>query len=202
MEVSSIVLAGGKSSRFGHNKVFKTIGDRLLLELVVNTVAPLSQEVILVGASQNVLAQSEEHPEVRTVGDVLQGKGPLGGIYSGLLVSNSFHNLVVASDMPFLNPALLLYMINISADFDVSVVRVGDLEEPLHAIYTKSCIKPIENLLRKSDLSIHRLFPLVRTRYVEADEVERFDPDHLSIFNINTHGDLQKAEEIARGKER
>ena len=82
------------------------------------------------------------------------------------------------------------------------MVRVGDLEEPLHAIYTKSCIEPIENLLRKSDLSIHRLFPLVRTRYVEADEVERFDPDHLSIFNINTHGDLQKAEEIARGKER
>jgi len=40
---------------------------------------------------------------------------------------------------------------------------------------------------------------MVRTRYVEADEIERFDPDHLSFFNVNTQGDLQKAEEIARG---
>jgi molybdopterin-guanine dinucleotide biosynthesis protein A len=126
----------------------------------------------------------------------------LGGIYSGLLASTSFYNLVVASDMPFLNPALLRYMITVSTDFDIVVTRVGDLEEPLHAVYAKSCLEPIENMLRQNDLPVRRLFPTVRIRYVETDEVERFDPDHLSLFNVNTQGDLQKAEEIARGMER
>ena len=202
MEISSIVLAGGKSSRLGHDKVFKTVGDRLLLELVVNSVAPLSQEIILVAASKNALVQSAKYPGLRAVTDVFPGKGPLGGIYTGLLASTSFYNLVVASDMPFLNPALLRYMTKVSADFDIVVTRVGDLVEPLHAVYAKSCLESIEHLLKHNELSIHRLFPTVRIRYVEADEIERFDPDHLSFFNVNTQGDLQKAEEIARGMER
>jgi molybdopterin-guanine dinucleotide biosynthesis protein A len=68
-------------------------------------------------------------------------------------------------------------------------------------VYAKSCLESIEHLLQHNELSVRRLFPLMRIRYVEADEIERFDPDHLSIFNVNTQSDLQKAEEIARGME-
>lgn len=199
MEISCIVLAGGRSSRLGHNKVFKTVGDRNLLDLVIDCVAPLSRETILVAASSNTLARSDRYPALKTVIDVQPGKGPLGGIYTGLLASKSSHNLVVASDMPFLKPALLCYMVQVSADFDLVVPRVGDLAEPLHAIYTKNCLEPMERLLHQGELSVRRLFPMVRTRYVEAEEIERFDPEHLSFFNINTKADLQKAEEIARG---
>ena len=202
MEISSIVLAGGKSSRLGHDKVFKTVGDRLLLELVVDSVALLSHEIILVATSQNAFIQSAKYPGLRAVNDVLPGKGPLGGIYTGLLTSTSFYNLVVASDMPFLNPALLRYMTKVSADFDIVVTRVDGLVEPLHGVYARSCLEPIEQLFEQNELSIRRLFPMVQTRYVETDEVDRFDPDHLSLFNVNTQGDLQRAEEIARGKER
>jgi len=202
LEISSIVLAGGKSSRLGHDKVFKTVGDRNLLDLVIDCVAPLSQETILVAASKNALVQSNKYPRLKLVTDVYPDKGPLGGVYTGLLASTSFYNLVVASDMPFLNPALLHYMIQVSTDFDLVVTRVGDLVEPLHAVYAKSCLEPIEHLLKHNELSVRQLFPRVRTRYVEADEIERFDPDHLSFFNVNTQGDLRKAEEIARGMER
>ncbi len=153
-------------------------------------------------ASNNALFQTGKYPELKLVTDIYPDKGPLGGVYTGLLNSTSLYNLVVASDMPFLNPELLRYMIEVSSDFDLVVTRVGDLTEPLHAVYAKSCLEPIEYMLRHNELSVHRLFPVVRTRYVEADEIERFDPDHLSFFNVNTQGDLQKAEEIARGMER
>ncbi len=123
----------------------------------------------------------------------------MGGVYTGLLNSTSFLNLVVASDMPFLNPALLRYMIQVSTDFDLVVPRIGDLVEPLHAVYTKRCLEPAEHLLKHNALSVRQLFSMVRTRYVEADEIDRFDPDHLSFFNVNTRADLSKAEEIARG---
>ena len=201
MEISCIVLAGGRSSRLGHNKVFKTVGDRNLLDLVIDCVTPLSRETILVAASNNTLARSDRYPALEIVNDVQPGKGPLGGIYTGLLTSKSSHNLVVASDMPFLNQELLQYMIQVSTDFDLTVPRVGDLAEPLQAIYTKNCLEPMESLLSQGELSVRRLFSMVRTRYVEAEEIERFDPEHLGFFNINTRADLQKAEEIARGIE-
>jgi molybdopterin-guanine dinucleotide biosynthesis protein A len=89
-------------------------------------------------------------------------------------------------------------MMQLSADFDIVVPRVGDLVEPLHAIYTKRCLEPIENMLKQSNLKISQLFPLVKTRYVEASEIERFDPRHLSFFNINTKADLERARELAR----
>ncbi len=201
MEISSIVLAGGKSSRFGHDKIFKTVGERFLLDLVINRVAPLSRETILVAASKDSLFQSNKYHGLKTVIDVYPGKGPLGGVYTGLLTSRSFFNLVVASDMPFLNTALLRYMIQLAADFDLVVPRVGTLVEPLHAIFSQSCREHMARLLQKNELSVNSLFPTVRTRYVEAEEIEQFDPEHLSFFNINTQADLRKAKEIARGTE-
>ena len=185
--------------RLGRDKVFETVGDRNLLDLVIDRVTPLSRETILVTASNKALIKSEKYSGLKAVTDIHPGKGPLGGVYTGLITSSSFCNLVVASDMPFLNPALLNHMMEILADFDVVVPRVGDFMEPLHAVYTKNCLKPMELLLKQDKLSVHRLFPMVRTRYLETDEIETFDPAHLSFFNINTQSDLLKAEEIARG---
>jgi molybdopterin-guanine dinucleotide biosynthesis protein A len=202
LEISSIVLAGGKSLRLGRDKVFETVGDRNLLDLVIDQVTPLSQETILVTAGNNALVKSKKYASLKAVTDIHPGKGPLGGVYTGLITSSSLCNLVVASDMPFLNPALLRHMMKILTDFDIVVPRVGDLMEPLHAIYTKNCLEPMEHLLNQDKLSIHRLFPMVRTRYMEADEIEIFDPGHLSFFNINTRSDLLKAEEIVRGIKR
>jgi molybdopterin-guanine dinucleotide biosynthesis protein A len=198
LEISSIVLAGGKSSRLGYDKLLKSVGDRNLLDLVISCVAPFSQETIVVAAGKRTPIQSNKYPALKLVTDIYPGKGPLGGVYTGLLNSTSFHNLVVASDMPFLNQALLHYMIQVATDFDLVVPRVGDLVEPLHAIYARNCLEPLEQMLGHNELSLHRLFPRVRTRYVEADEIERFDPEHLSFFNVNTRADLSKAEEITR----
>ncbi|NQT05748.1 MAG: molybdenum cofactor guanylyltransferase [Dehalococcoidia bacterium] len=202
MEISSIVLAGGKSLRLGRDKVFETVGGRNLLDLVIDRVTPLSRETILVTASNNVMVKSDNYSGLKTVTDIYPGRGPLGGVYTGLITSSSFCNLVVASDMPFLNTALLRYMMKVLADFDLVVPRMGNLVEPLHAIYTKNCLEPMEHLLKQDKLPIHRLFPMARTRYLEADEIEPFDPEHLSFFNINTRADLLKAEEIARGMKR
>lgn len=126
-------------------------------------------------------------------------KGPLGGIYTGLALSDSFHNLVVAVDMPFLNQALLDYMIQISANFDLVVPRLGNMVEPLHAVYSKGCLALIGCLLKEDNLSIRELFTSVRVGYLEAAEINRFDPEHLSFFNVNTEADLKTAREIVRG---
>ena len=198
MDISCIVLAGGKSLRLGQNKVLEIIGDKSLLERAVAQLGSFHSDIIIVAAAKQSLPQLIGYPRVRNIVDVYPGKGPLGGIYTGLAASDSFYNLVVACDMPFLNLALLDYMIQLSADFDLVIPRLGDMVEPLHAVYSKNCLTPIEQLLRQGSLGAREIFALVKVRYVEADEIDCFDPEHLSFFNINTKADLERARKQAK----
>jgi len=199
LEASCIILAGGKSLRFGHDKVLETVGNVSLLQRVMSCVSSISSEIIIVAAEEQTAFRLGNYSGLRIVTDIYPGKGPLGGVFTGLASSTSFYNLVVASDMPFLNQALLHYMIRLSARFDLVVPRVGKLVEPLHAVYTRSCLPHIESMIKQNKLSIYQLFHLVRVRYVEAEEIERFDPKHLSFFNINTETDLERARELDKG---
>ena len=115
------------------------------------------------------------------------------------MTSDSPYNLVVACDMPFLNQDLLRYMIQLSVDFDLVVPRVNNYVEPLHAVYSRSCLAPIEDMIAQGKLSVNKLLDLVRVKYVEAEEIDRFDPEHLSFFNINTKADMEMAREIIKG---
>lgn len=196
MDISCIVLAGGGGLRLGQGKAFETVGSRSLLEWVLCQLGFLDAEILLVTAQEQTYPRLIGYPRLRIVSDIYPGKGPLGGIYAGLKLSSSFHNLVVACDMPFLNRALLGYMIGVSAGFDLVVPRLGELIEPLHAIYSRVCLAPIAGLLEQGRLSVRELFTRVRVRYVETEEIDRFDPKHLSFFNINTKSDLARAREL------
>jgi len=195
--ISCIVLAGGKGLRLGRNKALETVGNKDLLQRVVCQLRSFSGDIIVVTDKEQSLPQLINCSKLKVVIDTYPGKGPLGGICTGLVASDSFHNLVVACDMPFLNRALLHYMIQISPDFDLVVPRLDNMTEPLHAVYSKGCLAFIEQLLKQGTLSVRELFNLVRVRYVEAEEINRFDPKHLSFFNINTEADLKTSRELA-----
>ncbi len=191
--MTSIVLAGGRGLRLGRGgKLSETIGGRTLPQRVIDCLIPLSSEILV------VIAQGQPEPAlagpvVRVVTDLYPGKGALGGIYTGLVASSSFHNLVVACDMPFLNSLLLGYMIQLSPGFDVIIPRVEAKLEPLHAIYSRDCLTPIRQQIEQGNLKISNLLERVKVRYVEEGEINRFDPKHLSFFNINTRTDLEMA---------
>ncbi len=192
--ISCIVLAGGESKRMGAaDKAFLRIGGLTLIEGVVEKMARIGDEVIIVANSP----QEYDHLEARLVGDIYPGTGALGGIYSGLRAARSDYGLVVACDMPFLDLRLLRYMILLSPGQDVVIPRVGGLTEPLHAIYSKECLQPMERLLSARRLRIVGFFPEVRVRYIKEHEVKLFDPQCLSFFNVNTPADLEKARSLA-----
>jgi len=195
--MTSIILAGGNSSRFGRNKALEIINGKNLIQRVVNCLISLSKEIIIVTAQNESLSCSPSLPMIKTMADIHPGKGPLSGIYSGLVTSLCSGAIVVGCDMPFLNIALLNYMTQLSPAFDVVAPRIGDKIEPLCAIYSKNCLAPIHKLLERNELRISELFSVVRVRYVEEDEIDRFDPEHLSFYNINTQADLDEARRLA-----
>ena len=158
LDISCIILAGGKSTRFGHDKVLERIGNTSLLEQVISHVDPISKDIIIVTAKERTFAQLANHPKIKIVNDIFPGQGSLGGIYTGLVKSESFYNLVVAADMPFLNESLLRYMIKVADGYDFILPRINNWYEPLHAIYSKNCIDPIKSISGTGQESHRRAF--------------------------------------------
>ncbi len=197
MEIGCIVLAGGKGLRLGRDKALETVDSQSLLQRVLTQLSSFSSEIIIVTAEGKSLPQFS-NLSFRIVADAYPGRGAMVGLASGLAASRAHYNLAVACDMPFLNKALLRYMLGLAASFDLVVPRLADMVEPLHAVYAKSCLAPLERLLEQGNRKIDDLFEVVRVRYVEADEVDRFDPRHLSFFNVNTRADLEKAQQLAK----
>jgi molybdopterin-guanine dinucleotide biosynthesis protein A len=197
-DISVTVLAGGKSRRLGLDKSMLKIHDTWLLQRILDTLARLSDDLIIVASPRPEFAALP----ARVVPDELPDMGALGGIYSGLKAMRYERGLFVACDMPFLNLPLLRFMILLSPDFDVVVPCVADQTEPLHAIYSKRCAEPISQLLQHGELRIAHLYPQVRVRYVTEMELEVFDPQHLSFLNINTPADLGKTCRLMKATEK
>jgi molybdopterin-guanine dinucleotide biosynthesis protein A len=199
-EITCIVLAGGKSTRLRPNKIKEIIGEQTLLERVLAALSIFESEIIVVSSEQTSLPNIDQYPKLSVVNDIYPGKGSLGGIYSGLSASRTHHNLVVAGDMPFLNVNLLKYMVKIAEGFDLVAFHEDDKPELLHAIYSLNCLAPMESLIQQNRLRIIGILPYIKVRYLTSKEIERFDPRHLSFFNINTQTDLIEARELSKGR--
>jgi molybdenum cofactor guanylyltransferase len=197
------VLAGGKSTRLGRNKIAEIFGQKSLLERVIACLTPLKSEILVVTALESTIPELTQYPKVKVVNDIFPGKGSLGGTYTGLTYSRTQYNLVVAGDMPFLNYQLMQHLIGLAAQSgaDIVIPRINNLKEPLHAVYSTRCLPAMKRLIEENRLSILALFPLVIVKYVEEDEINRLDAAHLSFFNVNTEADLSLAREIAAKKE-
>jgi molybdopterin-guanine dinucleotide biosynthesis protein A len=190
--MTSIVLAGGKSLRLGRSKCLETINGKSLIERVIERLKSVSRQILIVTSREQLDFPATGEAEV--VVDLYPNKGPLVGIYTGLLAAESSYSLVVACDMPFLNIELLRYMVELSPGFDAVVPRLGEGKvEPLHAVYSRSCLGSMKTLLEHDQLEVTRLLNRVHVRHVERAECQRFDPQLLSFFNINYQSGLERA---------
>jgi molybdopterin-guanine dinucleotide biosynthesis protein A len=202
LSLTAIILAGGKSSRVGLNKSkdqMKLAG-RPLIDWVISKLTSLDnlieENIIIVGTK-------EKYPNFKqVVQDIFPQKGPLGGIFSGLKASNSQYNLVVACDMPFLEVKLLQYMREEIDSNDIIIPRYNrGYIEPLCAIYSKKCLEVMEKNIQSGILSIRKIFPHLKIKFIEEEEVKKFDPKFYSFFNVNFRHDFRKAEELIKNKE-
>jgi len=196
-DTNFIILAGGKSKRFGRNKITELLEGKSLLERVLENLTYFSGEKYVVIATDSVIPSLSKYENVRIINDLLPGKGSLGGLYTGLVKSNTLYNFVIAGDMPFINQRLVEYMGIVKEDYDIVVPRYKGKVEPLHAVYSKNCIPMIVELLEKNNLAVTELLFKVNTRYLTEDEIDKYDTDHLSFFNINTTDDYNKGKDLA-----
>lgn len=187
--MNGIILAGGENRRMGTDKAFLELDGRPLIEHILGVFSTLFTNTIIV---TNTPDRYRDYG-VEVASDALDVRGPLTGIYSGLIRSTEEYNFVAACDMPFLNTRLISYMGEIAAGQDAVVPQFDGFLEPLHAVYRKGLLPVMEAQIRKRDRRIRGLFDHIRVRYVTEEEIVRFDPQKRSFRNLNTPKEYKEA---------
>jgi molybdopterin-guanine dinucleotide biosynthesis protein A len=197
MALSVAILAGGRSSRMGTDKAFVPVGGRPIIEWIVAQVSALGDETILITNRPADYA----HLGLPMFQDVLPNHGALGGLYSALARAHNPHVLCVACDMPFAERALLDHLIQLRGEADVVMPRLGGEAEPFRAVYARAaCLSPMRAALEAKRWRANSFLPDVRVRFVEDVELDQFDPQRISFFNVNTPADLAQANALAEGR--
>lgn len=186
-DMTGVVLAGGRSKRFGQNKAFLTLCGRPLIELILEQLKSLFQDLMI---SSNDAANFGGFG-IPVVPDEFKNGGALAGIHACLKASKHEFVFFVACDMPFLNIRLIEKMKSMTDGYDVVIPESSRGLEPLYAIYSKKCIAPIEKHLAGGNCKIVDFFPEVTVRIVRESDVDVTDFEE-AFFNVNTPGDYER----------
>jgi molybdopterin-guanine dinucleotide biosynthesis protein A len=187
----------------GQDKASLTLQGKPLLQHVLDRVAPIVDQVVVVTRPWQLLPRidatdpvSRRPRPVIVVEDANPGSGPAGGLQTGLSIATSFPALAVACDMPLLQPDLLSELLRIAPGFSAVVPRHFGVAEPLCAAYSSTCLPAIKTRIGRGDLRMSNWLEDVHTCYLDEGAWQKFDPDGLSFFNLNTPEDLAKAEAL------
>jgi molybdopterin-guanine dinucleotide biosynthesis protein A len=191
---AGVILAGGSSRRYGKNKAFLEIGGIRLIEQITEEMRNIFKRVILVTNDK----KGYEYLGIPVVEDLIKGLGPIGGIYTGLMSIPVQSGFFVACDMPFINRQLVRYMVGLQDNHSAVVPSVANEIEPLHAIYARSCLDPIMNLIDSKRYQVRLFYDQIRVRYVKEDEIRRFGSPSRAFLNINTPDEFTKIQSLIK----
>jgi len=185
--IAGAVLAGGKSLRFGKNKAFQQLGGKRFIDLAIESLLPFCDPVMVVAGEIEPYLDTG----VMLVKDIIPNQGPLGGIYTALLLSPAEWVFVKATDMPFLVPEMASLIIGAKNGFDVVVPKMNDYYDPLLAMYNRRCLPVIARQLQEPDKrQVVDFYRKIKVRAIAEEEWRRVDPNGLSFKNVNTPSDL------------
>jgi len=195
---AGVILAGGLNTRFsGTNKAFVRVRGISIFERIYGLFGELFDEIILV---TNDPLQYLDH-DLMIATDIFSARSSLTGIHAGLFCAASPHAFFIACDTPFPKKGLIETLLgNIGPHSDVIIPETSAGLEPLCAVYSKQCLKPVEHNLAQGKFKIQHFFGTVRVKKIPERILREKDPGLISFFNINTPEQLAEAEEMA-GKE-
>ncbi len=200
MDFTVVIQAGGQSSRMGQDKALMPFLGRPLIARQVERLRGLDAALLVV---------TNRPAEYAFLGlplaaDRVQGLGPLGGLVTAFEAASTPVVAVVACDMPFLNPALLLAQRALleREQVDVVIPRSPEGLEPLHAVYRREvCLPAVRQALAEGKRRMIAWLEAVRVREMNAEEIAAADPTLRSFVNVNSPAEFRQAEEWARAEE-
>jgi molybdopterin-guanine dinucleotide biosynthesis protein A len=189
--VSVVVLAGGRSRRFGRDKLAEPIDGRSLLVHAIDAVRPLAGEIVVVAAPGTTPAVPAD---VVVVHDPVAFDGPLAGARVGLGAATGSIALVVGGDMPDPSVEVLASMIALleASEAVTSVVLEHDgRPRPLPmAVRRDAALLAAAQLLETGERRLRAIIGSLATEVIDERTWRSLDPDGRTVRDIDTESDL------------
>lgn len=189
LDISVIILAGGKNARMKRDKAFLMIDDQLFIDNTVAKAEKHFREVIVVTNRP----EAYSYLDIVVTTDLIPKRGPLAGIHAGLTIATYPYSFVVACDMPFISMDLGVLMAQATAGYDAIVPVMDGGLQPLHAIYSKTCIPVIEDNLSKNIRRTTALYEKLKIKQISEKQLEQWGISPWVFFNVNTPEELEIA---------
>ncbi len=188
----AVILAGGKSRRFGSDKLKQIIDGKPLLNRAVEIAANHFQDVFISGTPETDI------PGIKQIPDLINDAGPIGGLYSSMKQIPADNFFLIAGDMPFIQPgAIQLLRDSFQPGLDITVAQSERGLEPLFSIYNRRILPVLETQIRERKYALHALYNLVPINVVNFD-IHGYISE--IFFNINMQHDLTVAKNILINK--
>jgi len=193
---TGVILAGGQNKRFGgQNKAFIRIGEKRIVDRLMDVFRRLFDQVVLV--TNDPAAYMDV--DALIVSDHYQKRSSLNGLHAGLFAAAHETAFFAACDTPFVREALIRCVLDhIEPKADIVIPSTSDGFEPLFAVYRKICLPAMAHQLERDRLKIQGLFRKVRLKTIDEAALRQADPELISFFNINTPEDLNMAESLRK----
>ena len=190
-DCTAIVMAGGESRRMGRDKASLVLGEQTLLQRVLMIVQPLFAQVLV------SVRQPRPDIDLPQVCDAYANAGPLAGLCAGLEQARAINSpwiFAVATDMPFVQPALIEHLAQQRVACQAVVPVVHGQPQPLAAFYSASCLETIQAILSGTGKhSLRAALAQLNVHYVAESELLVADPGLRSFFDLDTPQDLALA---------
>jgi molybdenum cofactor guanylyltransferase len=195
IQTSGIILAGGSSSRMGKNKALLPLpGDQAItfVEHLVSLLSECCSETLIV-ARDKAHARDFVFPGVRVTYDEKPDIGPLMGLYSGLSAIHTTQALIVAVDLPCVQPALLSFLLSQPRPAGTLLVPlVHEIPQVLLALYPRSVLAFVKEQLLQGRRDVRFLLQVAPVQFVEEAQIRQVDPQLRSFINVNTPEELRE----------
>ncbi|MCJ8154560.1 molybdenum cofactor guanylyltransferase [Chryseobacterium sp. SSA4.19] len=184
--MKAVILAGGRSSRMGQNKAMMKLGEKMLIQYVIDAVSPVFYEVYISG-------NHSDYPiSDGIIRDIILSKGPMGGIYSALEFFGE-DIFVCSCDMPFVSSELIKNLHHRKEDGRINIAQCGNKMYPVLGIYPFSVLNNLKNAIESGNLKMTSFLKEQNAYYIPFnDEFEN------QFLNINTPENLRNAEVIMK----
>ena len=181
-ELSAYILCGGKSSRMGEEKGLVEFQGKPFVQWILEAVSPLVANPVLV--TKNPAYGSFQ---LEMIPDVIEDKGPVGGIYTALAHSKSDSVLVLSCDIPKITTEVVSLLLEKAQQEPAKITFLSDgsNDYPLIGVYPRQCMESFRIATEKDELKLRRLVESLPHQRIELNS-----KGTASLQNINTKTDL------------
>jgi molybdopterin-guanine dinucleotide biosynthesis protein A len=184
MQITGIILAGGKSKRMDTDKASLKLDGKTLLERCVKLIHPFCKTILI--SSNN---PAHKNFGCKIISDEILDCGPIGGIYSCLKQSKTNWNFVISVDSIFVETKFVKFLISEIEEFEAVVPIHSKGKEPLIALYHKNCLVEIEKMIHSGDFKMQNLLKTINTKFVDT---HKWIDKYPQLFhNLNRPEDLR-----------